>query len=97
MMILGEVTNKRVTQKFNDEVEDFVISGFVTYNKDGYIDDANGQIETTNGEHYADFNIQNGGIWMNVNASAENHRNASEIVTTVFLELKELLIKTFDI
>lgn len=91
MVTLGEVTNKRVTQKFNDKVDGYVINGHVTYNKNGHIDDASGQIEAVDGGHYADFNVQNGGLWMNVNASAENHLRASEIVTTVFLGLKEVV------
>jgi hypothetical protein len=96
MVTLGEVTYSRVTQKFNDEVEGFVITGSVTYDKERNITEATGQIlvKNTEGgenpidERFADFSIMNGGKWANVNASLENHCVASEMVNTVIGELK---------
>ena len=96
MVTLGEVTYSRVTQKFNDEVEGFVITGSVTYDKERNITEATGQIltkatessENPIDERFADFSIMNGGKWANVNASIENHCTASEMVNTILNDLK---------
>lgn len=57
MVKFGEITSKTVRAPYTkDDVEGYVVTGYVTYNKDNKISDANGSIKEGN-VTISNFNI----------------------------------------